>query len=72
MARRSPKREYREVVTGPAKHELNTAPEGRSLLADYKAADPEGRAPSVGTLLQSDAVRASCPCARCSACRSAA
>ncbi|MBD0692780.1 hypothetical protein [Streptomyces sp. CBMA123] len=72
MARRNPKREYREVVIGPAKHELNQAPDGRSPLADYRAANPAGRAPSVGTLLQIDAVRSTCPCRDCTTRRSAA
>ncbi|MGW1174042.1 hypothetical protein ACWD4P_09990 [Kitasatospora sp. NPDC002543] len=67
MARRNPKREYREVVTGPAKHEVNQPPAGWSPLADYKAANPAGRAPSVGTLLQRDAVLGSCRCRNCKA-----
>ncbi|MER7705434.1 hypothetical protein ABTX81_21395 [Kitasatospora sp. NPDC097605] len=72
MARRTPKREYREVVTGPSKSELSLPPAGWSPLDDYRAANPAGRAPSVGSLLQRDAVLSTCPCRDCSARRSAA
>ncbi|MEV7353804.1 hypothetical protein [Kitasatospora sp. NPDC091276] len=36
MARRAPKREYREVVTGPSKSELQRPPAGWSPLDDYR------------------------------------
>ncbi|WP_043465284.1 hypothetical protein [Kitasatospora sp. MBT66] len=72
MATPKTKRVYREAVTGPSKRELSKAPVDWSPLADYRAANLAGRAPSVGSLLQLDAVRSTCPCPDCTARRSAA
>ncbi len=72
MATPKSRRAYREVVTGPSKHELNQPPAGWSPLADYRAANPVGRAPSVGSLIQRDAVLAFCLCRDCKARRTAA
>ncbi|MFJ7279777.1 hypothetical protein [Kitasatospora sp. NPDC098663] len=65
MARRTPTREYREVVTGPSKSQLNRPPAGWSPLYDYRAANAASTAPSVGTLLQVAAVRSTCVCPNC-------
>ncbi|MFJ1755982.1 MULTISPECIES: hypothetical protein [unclassified Kitasatospora] len=65
MARRTPKREYRETGTGPSKYELSRAPAGWNPLDDYRKANAAGQAPSVGTKLQIDAVRATCSCSDC-------
>ncbi|MEV7777535.1 hypothetical protein [Kitasatospora sp. NPDC088351] len=67
MAKRTPKREYREVVTGPSKFELTRLPAGWNPLDDYRAANAAGQAPTVGARLQIDAVRATCPCSDCRA-----
>lgn len=72
MARRTPKREYREVVTGPSKSELQQAPAGWNPLDDYRAANAADRAPSVGAFLQIAAVRSSCSCVNCVARRGTA
>ncbi|MEV7771287.1 hypothetical protein [Kitasatospora sp. NPDC086791] len=72
MARRSPEREYHEVVISPSTDEWGRAPAGWSPLDDYRRANAAGRAPSVGTALQIDAVRSTCPCRDCVARRSAA
>ncbi|MFJ7909053.1 hypothetical protein [Kitasatospora sp. NPDC096204] len=72
MARHTPKREYREVGTGSSKAELQQPPASWNPLDDYRAANPAGQAPSVGTLLQIAAVRAFCACADCVARRAAA
>ncbi|GAA1403163.1 hypothetical protein GCM10009639_47490 [Kitasatospora putterlickiae] len=65
MARRTPARVYREVVTGLAKHELTQLPAGWNPLDDYREARAADRAPSVGMLLQIAAVRSTCPCRNC-------
>ncbi|WP_031066963.1 hypothetical protein [Streptomyces sp. NRRL WC-3742] len=70
MARRAPKREYREVAAGPSKYELLRLPPGWSPLDDYRAAKAAGQAATVSTQLQIDAVRATCPCPNCTASRS--
>ncbi|MFG3053849.1 hypothetical protein ACGFZP_23250 [Kitasatospora sp. NPDC048239] len=71
MARRNPEREYREVVTGPAKHELNQPKADWNPLDDYLAANASRSAPSGGSLIQRDAVRSTCPCSDCAAYRTA-
>ncbi|MER7848932.1 hypothetical protein ABTZ03_33900 [Kitasatospora sp. NPDC096077] len=72
MARRNPKREYREAVTGLSKFERQRLPAGWSPLDDYRAARAAERAPSVGMLLQIAAVRSVCSCVGCEARRRAA
>ncbi|MER7705082.1 hypothetical protein ABTX81_19585 [Kitasatospora sp. NPDC097605] len=67
MARRSPKREYREVVSGPSKSESNRPPADWNPLDDYRAANAAGQAPSAGTPLQIAAVRSTCTCRDCAA-----
>ncbi|MFB7666876.1 hypothetical protein ACFC1R_23500 [Kitasatospora sp. NPDC056138] len=67
MARRNPKREYREVVTGPTRFELAVLPAGWNPLDDYRAARAAEQPLSVGTRLQIDAVRSTCSCRDCTA-----
>ncbi|MER8099307.1 hypothetical protein [Kitasatospora sp. NPDC094016] len=52
-------------MTGPSKFERQRLPAGWSPLDDYRAASAAERAPSVGTLLQVDAVRSTCVCPNC-------
>ncbi|MEV7360311.1 hypothetical protein [Kitasatospora sp. NPDC091276] len=72
MARRNPKREYREVDVGRSKSESNRLPPGWSPPDDYRTANAASRPLSGAGELQIAAVWSWCTCPACVARRNAA
>ncbi|MFG2692013.1 hypothetical protein [Kitasatospora sp. NPDC048407] len=72
MATRKTPRVYRDPEPGPSKAERYRLPKGWNPLAEYRAANAAGRAPSPGEAVQELAVRSSCRCRNCIARRGAA
>ena len=71
MARPTKPAVYREPAA-PSKAERYVLPAGWDPLAEYRAANAAGRAPSQGEIVQEAAVRSSCICRGCVARRGVA